>query len=180
MISYFAIAVSIISLGLSFYVLTAQSVYSIDYMGLVVSALSVLITFLLGWNIYQLIDIRQVKEQIQKNVNERLRGIMASMHYNSFLAFKDKSNIGATTSLVLCLNELLKNADDEVDNIERAIRELNDSFAKLKDGDMFGENNRKILFRIIREIKKNKSYKTEELDDIISQIKKRLDTEERR
>lgn len=148
-----------------------------DYMGVIIGLLSLLVTFLLGWNIYQVLNIKQTKEQIQKEVDEKIRRVLASLHYNSFLAFKDKSSVGAVTSLVLCLNQLIKNVDDETENIERIVLEIEYSFAKLKEEDEFGENNRGILCKVIREIEKNNDYKNEILNAVLLKIKARLDKE---
>lgn len=148
-----------------------------DYIGAVIGILSLLVTALIGWNIYQVINIKRIKEQIQKDVDEKTRLVLASLHYNSFLAFKNNSSVGAVTSLIMCLNQLLKNTDEEAENIERIIREIKETFNKVKGTDVFGANNRRMLYKTIREIEKINDYDDEILNDILKNIKARLNNE---
>lgn len=41
-----------------------------DYMGIIISILSILVTVLLGWNIYTLIDLRRSKEYIDDKLSD--------------------------------------------------------------------------------------------------------------
>jgi hypothetical protein len=41
-----------------------------DWMGVLVGILSLLVTFLLGWQIYTMFDIRKIQEEVKKKENE--------------------------------------------------------------------------------------------------------------
>lgn len=42
-------------------------IYGIDYIGVIVGILSLLVTILIGWNIYTVIDFNKKKEELSKN-----------------------------------------------------------------------------------------------------------------
>ncbi len=60
-ISVLSLIVSGIAIGVSFY---RTRDLSMDYMGVIVGILSLLVTSLLGWNIYSLIDVRRIKDEL--------------------------------------------------------------------------------------------------------------------
>lgn len=164
--------------GLIFYKLICGELNTSED-SILTSVLSILVTVLIGWNIFQLIDIRGFKHTIEEDVNEKVRGVLATLYYNSYQSFKNNSIVGAITSLILCINQLLKNTEEEEDNIKRIIDELNNLSNDLSDNDKFGENNVRILKRNIKEIKKNKDYKIYKnyIDATLNSINNRIKKE---
>ena len=43
----------------------------IDYLGLITGILGILVTVLIGWNIYMIIDVRQEKENLKEYFEEQ-------------------------------------------------------------------------------------------------------------
>lgn len=62
-ISILSLIVSGIAIGVSFY---RTEKLSMDYMGVIVGILSLLVTVLLGWNIYTVIDMKGIKKEYEK------------------------------------------------------------------------------------------------------------------
>lgn len=60
-ISALSLVISGIAIGVSFY---RTEELDMDYMGVIVGILSLLVTALLGWNIYSLIDVRKIKDEL--------------------------------------------------------------------------------------------------------------------
>ncbi len=73
-IKYIAIALSIPAIILSIIAIcvscSRENQINFDYMGVIVGVLSLLITVLVGWNIFTLIDIRRIQEDIKKRKKE--------------------------------------------------------------------------------------------------------------
>lgn len=66
---------------------------TMDWMGVLVGILSLLVTFLLGWQIYTMFDIRKIQEEVKKdkteaNINMERR--MAEAHCALWLFYQSK------------------------------------------------------------------------------------------
>lgn len=66
-LSSIAIVLSIITICLT---LPRREV-SLDYLGLITGILGILVTVLIGWNIYMIIDFRQEKENLKQYFEEQ-------------------------------------------------------------------------------------------------------------
>lgn len=69
-ISWVAIFISLISLSLTLHVCFSQKTYETDYIGSVISVLGILVTVLIGWNIYTVIDFKNQVNDITNNAND--------------------------------------------------------------------------------------------------------------
>lgn len=61
-----------------------------DYIGVVISIISIAVTFLIGWNFYQLIDFKEKTKELDeanKRVNEALNNIHNKADYNQAIAY---------------------------------------------------------------------------------------------
>lgn len=57
---------------------------SMDYMGVIVGILSLLVTVLLGWQIFQVIDLRKTKEEIDKRIDVKFEDFNSYVDATSF------------------------------------------------------------------------------------------------
>ena len=53
---------------------------SIDYLGLITGILGVLVTVLIGWNIYMIIDFRQERENLKQYFEEQKKSVQSVGH----------------------------------------------------------------------------------------------------
>ena len=65
-LSSIAIVISIITMCLTM----PRREMPIDYLGLITGILGILVTVLIGWNIYMIIDFRQEKENLKQYFEE--------------------------------------------------------------------------------------------------------------
>lgn len=70
-----------------------------DYLGLLVGILSLLVTALLGWNIYQVIDLKRAKQEIE-DIHHNTRIYIDRLHINLY-----------STAVGVCKNAV--NSDDK-------------------------------------------------------------------
>ncbi len=70
-LSSIAIGISIITICLAL----PRTEVSIDYLGLITGILGVLVTVLIGWNIYMIIDFRQEKENLKQYFEEQKKSV---------------------------------------------------------------------------------------------------------
>lgn len=63
-----------------------------DYNGVLVSSLSFITTILLGWNIYSVIDMKNLKEEAERRVDKLVEERMGDM-YVCLLSYVDSSNV---------------------------------------------------------------------------------------
>lgn len=70
-LSSIAIVISIITICLT---LPRREV-SLDYLGLITGILGILVTVLIGWNIYMIIDFRQEKENLKQYFEEQKKSV---------------------------------------------------------------------------------------------------------
>lgn len=57
---------------------------SMDYLGLIVGILSLLVTVLLGWQIFQVIDLRKTKEEINERIDNKFEDFNSYVDAISF------------------------------------------------------------------------------------------------
>jgi hypothetical protein len=63
-----------------------------DYNGVLVSALSLITALLIGWNIYSVIDMKNLKEEAERRVDKLVEERMGDM-YVCLLSYVDSSNV---------------------------------------------------------------------------------------
>ena len=69
--NYLALGISVIALMVSIIAICVAGYrapeLSVDYLGVIVGVLALLVTVLIGWNIYTLIDIDRIRKEISKS-----------------------------------------------------------------------------------------------------------------
>ena len=86
-LSSIAIVISIITICLAL----PRTEVSIDYLGLITGILGVLVTVLIGWNIYMIIDFRQEKENLKQYFEEQKKSVRSVGNELSNVALLEKS-----------------------------------------------------------------------------------------
>lgn len=177
-----AILISITSLCFSFFRCEPMEA---DWIGILVGILCSLVTVLIGWQIYSIIDFKErAKEliQIKENLNLLSDGVSqaASVSYWALFTMFDKNKEyqGAITSLVSMIQWLLNDvrSNIEVGNFNKAKTELKKSIKGLKN--KYESNNCEILKKSINEIITHKNYSfikndfDEIFNDILDEVKK--------
>lgn len=76
--SIIALAISVISLLVSGYIICSENRFNADWYAIVIGVLSLLITVLIGWNIYTVIDFDR---RIENKVERALSGIGSEVEY---------------------------------------------------------------------------------------------------
>lgn len=67
---------------------------SIDYLGLITGMLGVLVTVLIGWNIYMIIDFRQEKENLKQYFEDQKKSVR-SAETSLYVTYKNQLSNGA-------------------------------------------------------------------------------------
>lgn len=73
--SYILSAIAIILSIVAICVALPRTSMSFDYLGLITGILGILVTVLVGWNIYMIIDFRQEKEKLQQYFDEQKKSV---------------------------------------------------------------------------------------------------------
>lgn len=140
-----------------------------DYMGAIMGILSLLVTALIGWNIYTIIDFKEKDREMKaikkdaikekERLWEELHSCLSTAYYASYVAFDGmKQYPGAITSLVCTVGNLLYDVKSNVavGNFQRLhillLKNLEDF---QNDTCKFGENNCRILYDTIANIQKH-------------------------
>lgn len=84
-LSSIAIVISIITICLAL----PRTEMSIDYLGLITGILGVLVTVLIGWNIYMIIDFKQEKENLKQYFEEQKKSVQ-SVGHDLFVTYKNQ------------------------------------------------------------------------------------------
>lgn len=84
-LSFIAIVLSIVAICVS----CPRSDMSFDYLGLITGVLGVLVTVLVGWNIYMIIDFKQEKEKLQQYFDEQKKEV-CSVGNDVIVTFKNQ------------------------------------------------------------------------------------------
>lgn len=84
-LSFIAIVLSIVAICVS----CPRSDMSFDYLGLITGVLGVLVTVLVGWNIYMIIDFKQEKEKLQQYFDEQKKEVR-SVGNDVIVTFKNQ------------------------------------------------------------------------------------------
>lgn len=135
------------------------------------TVLSILVTILIGWNIYTVFDFKSENEKSIKNFDEinkrfdavqgRARNALISSNYTLYTVFHNEQQpAGAITSLILVLSTMIENDFEnnlKENNIVRCSEYL-DKELQIMNGFYFGETNIKILMSEIKKIRENKFY----------------------
>lgn len=145
--------------------------YGFDYMGVIVGVLAILVTLMLGWNLFTLFDFKEkinkaeldydeLKERITK-ANGLANDTNVSTNYALYLIFKESSHYaGAITALIQALAVMADSDFDEYhkmgefDKFSKYLSELMNNL----DNCNFGENNINILEKNMKKIRENKKY----------------------
>ena len=69
-LSILAITISIVAICTS---LKVFDIGNTAYLGLAVATLSTLVLVLIGWNIYTVIDVRSIKDEIDNKINQLIK-----------------------------------------------------------------------------------------------------------
>lgn len=92
-----SVIISLIALALS--ITTLCNAYprelGLDYLGLILGVLSILVTTLLGWNIYTLIDFNQTRKQINQvetKLSSSLETSLYEVQMTAFFVFHQKKD----------------------------------------------------------------------------------------
>lgn len=102
-VSWFALIVSIVSLAFTMNVCFAQRMYDTNYIGIVISALGVIVTLLIGWNIYTVFDFKSSIAQASSEMN-----------ISNFEAYKCLAEVyNATSNIYSTLKEDIHISDNE-------------------------------------------------------------------
>lgn len=145
--------------------------YGFDYMGVIVGVLAILVTLLLGWNLFTLFDFKEKINKAELDYNELKRRISeanglandtnVSTSYALYLIFKERNHYaGAITALIQALSVMVDSDFDEYhkngefDNFSKYLSELMNNLKNCK----FGENNINILEKNMKKIRENKKY----------------------
>lgn len=89
-LSSIAIVISIITICLTL----PRTEMSIDYLGLITGILGVLVTVLIGWNIYMIIDFKQEKENLKQYFEEQKKSVR-SAETSLYVTYKNQLSNGA-------------------------------------------------------------------------------------
>ena len=106
-----------------------------DYMGVIVGILSLLVTFLIGWNIYSVIDIRKIKKENKKQLEDITHAFNSSIcEMHALALFYDLKNPKeAFEYLFEALREVNKSSiKDTLEGIVTAFTRIKNDFQKLK------------------------------------------------
>lgn len=109
-LSFIAIVLSIVAICVS----CPRSDMSFDYLGLITGVLGVLVTVLVGWNIYMIIDFKQEKEKLQQYFDEQKKEVR-SVGNDVIVTFKNQisqsalleKNIADVYSQLMGLNKTI-------------------------------------------------------------------------
>lgn len=153
-----------------------------------IDVLAILVTVLIGWNIWTVIDVKQEMQRqqeetrkIEKQLNEKITNqfgplnkqvlvSLVTINYHAYLNFRGrKEYAGAITSLVLAIKFMIINIEDEKENLLKCCNTLRTYLNETRGKFQYGENNMEILKRNIIEIQSNKNYEQikEELENPI-------------
>lgn len=97
---------------------------NLDYMGVIIGALSILVAFLVGWNIYSAIDINKRMQQSEDKIEKENKATNKSIYelnedYQKFKIYMDaESYITAANSLFM-----LKKGASAIDKIVQALHQ---------------------------------------------------------
>lgn len=166
----------------------------------VIATLSLLVTILLGWNIYTLIDfknkINKAKTDYDKlaneieNINQLAYDANIQTYYTLYQFYIENNKpAGAITALIMALSKMVDidlAENHKTGNIKRFSNYLSETIKNNKNSDfLFGEINIPIIEADIKKIKNNKDYhyikdKFDEsfikIDDMISKEKSKSPT----
>lgn len=107
----------------------------IDSMGIIVGILSLLVTVLIGWNIYSVIDIRNTKKQYEEKLDDFTHAFNSSIcEMHALALFYDLKN---PKEAFECLFEALREVNkssikDTLEGIVTAFTRIKNDFQKLK------------------------------------------------
>lgn len=165
-----------------------------DYIGAIIGVLSILVTILLGWNIYTVIDFKSKIKKAQHDY-KKLEGKIIETDQKAFDANistnyvlyqfydKNKEYPGAVTSLIIALANMIEidlAENNKAGNIQRFSEYLKSSYTSMvEEKQQFGENNTKIIAKNINEIRSNKDYHYIEnlFKDVFENIESSINTE---
>lgn len=82
-----SLVVSVIALVVS---LLRNSTWDVDYPSLLVSVLSILVTVLIGWNIYTVMDLRAIRQDLANmsyGISKQIQGNMTNIEHSLWMAY---------------------------------------------------------------------------------------------
>lgn len=140
-----------------------------DYQGIIVAILSILVTILIGWNIFTVIDFKEkIQESLRRydelnnkldNAKQLAYDANITTNYALYNFYQNQRAFGgAIASLILTLSFMVEcdlSENFRTGNINKVAQCLN----KIIEEDIeFGQNNMRIIEKKITEIRNNKNY----------------------
>jgi len=162
--------ISVVALIIVFY---NMPYCNVDYSSLLVSVLSLLVTILVGWNIYTVIDfkaqIRKARRDYKKiegsikNSDQKAFDANISTNHALYQFYSNnKQYAGAVTSLIIALANMIQidlAENNKAGNITRFSTYLDNSYkSMIKENQQFGENNIRIIEKNMGIICSNEGY----------------------
>lgn len=179
--------------------ITFSRLYSPDF---VISILSLLITILIGWQIFTVINFKAETEKQKEecsaitkkieNIHQISYDAYISAYYGLYIVFNDSGKVpGAITSIILGLDAMAKidlAGNHKAGNINRFIDYLDKELHTETSAKwQFGKNNIAILEEKIKDIQENSDYHyiedklgklLKQVEEIIQQEKKEKDKQQ--
>lgn len=202
-ISYIALVLSFIAIAFSLFVLVTYcprtTELELDYMGIIIGILALLVTILIGWNIYTVLDFKNqiFKAQIDydsmnnklKEADQMVYNANITTNYALYQFYTDsKKPAGAITAIIIALSAMIEMdlaGNNKIGNIKMFSQYLSTAVDEYNKGKFqFGDNNIRILESNIKKIKENKDYhyvmalfdeSFSKIETIISNEKKQYD-----
>lgn len=163
-VSWFALVVSIVSLAFTMNVCFAQRMYDTNYIGIVISALGVIVTLLIGWNIYTVFDFKSSIAQASSEMNisnfeaYKCLAEVYNATSNIYSTLKDNIDISNNEKIVRMLffrlYSLLYFAKiQDIENMELILNGLNEDIKKAKDNITLSYDNKDTFYDILSKLK---------------------------
>lgn len=163
---YICVVVSVLLSGFAAF----SKCFNLDSASFPLGVLTLLVTVLIGWNIYSLIDFNQRKAEIDEiskklgvAIDEASQAASAAYWGMGYMFYESKQYAGAATSLVVLVKWLLTDACSNVSEgnfayVAQILRYSHEAISKDSAKYKYDDNNRRILRTHIFEIRSHKDY----------------------
>lgn len=163
-VSWIALIVSIVSLAFTLHVCFAQRMYDTNYMGVVISGLGVIVTLLIGWNIYTVFDFKSSITQASSNMNMsnfesyKCLAEVYNATSNIYSTLIDNIDISNNEKVVRMLffrmHSLLYFCRiHDIENMEVILNGLNEDVKKARDNVILSYDNKDAFYDILSKLK---------------------------
>lgn len=149
----------------------------IDYIGVIIGILSLLVTILIGWNIYTVVDFNRKNNSMRRKVQEATNILNAEINhiirgYASFLSAQHQETQGhisfAVEGYMTAIEESLQSRETEPAKL--GINGLLELLSQSHNGITvfcFDKKQRERYISILYKLKVSKEYQTLEIDKLI-------------